>query len=44
MRLVKQLTVGKQTLPLCDYRLVLELSSGGRGVFETTGEVTLGRQ
>ncbi|MCL1123515.1 hypothetical protein [Shewanella surugensis] len=35
MKLTKRLTIGSTIYPLSDYRLVLELSAGGRGIFET---------
>ncbi len=43
MKLTKRLTVGTQALELSDYRLVLELSSAGRGFFEVKGEVKRGQ-
>lgn len=43
MRLRKRLTVGKLELALSEYRLVLELSSAGRGIFEIQGNVKRGQ-
>ncbi len=43
MKLSKRLTVGTDVLVLTDYRLVLELSSAGRGTFEVKGDVKLGQ-
>lgn len=43
MRLHKRLTIGTQTREIADHRLVLELSSAGRGIFNIKGDAKRGQ-